>query len=451
VGYLAYGDLRPSGTLKWILAAKQHSEDVSEYKKLIGTSLVLCGIMFPVLMTLGAILIYTTPYFIKVSPALRTPVQIAMGISVAAVLINSFLGIPGNILRGFNLEYKYITLYAFVTLVAGCFVIFAVKIGWGLPGVALASLAGAVLNGAVRFWTARQLIPWLGALRPAKEEVKTFTKMSSGFFLIAIGVLLVEGTDALIVGGILLPSAVSVYVSTGAALRMLQGPLRSLNNSVASGLAGLCGNREWDSVMNVRGELQTIGICIMGVLGTMIVITNQHIVGLWLGPKLYGGDMLNLLLIINSLLTMIYQADSTILDGMLLVRQKATAFITCGMIYVVSGYFLTLKFGILGIAWANLLSRVILVSWFLYLVDRGISLDTRQYYLDLARPFLITMAMMTLAQLSLPFITIRSHLELLVALILSALISGSVLFFFGLSQSVRSRWIKRLRMIMASH
>jgi O-antigen/teichoic acid export membrane protein len=395
--YLARSDLRPLGTLRIFLSVRQHDEDIQEKRRLIGAALLVTMVMLPVILIGGAVLVWKSSSIIRVSPDYVWAVQITMAIAVLRVALDKLLGLPWSILAGMNLDYKSMGLNAATLLLGGVISVVAIKVGWGLPGVACAAVIGMIISGVVRFIVVKQNVPWFGVARPTKQELSGFGKSSGWLFLSGIADALLNVSDMLIVGTVLGPSAAAVYATTGAVLRMSSAPIASLLFSASSGIGELCGRNEWDRVLSVRSEMYMFSVVLMTIIGTGVVCLNKAFLVHWVGDGFYGGDVVNLLLVLVACTRALVATDSVLIDNLLVFKEKGMAMLLCGMISLAAGATLSYKFGVAGMAMAILISQFFLLVYFQKLMRTKLPEGKSMFGPEFSRLLLVSASLLVLA------------------------------------------------------
>lgn len=396
VGYFSLTDLRPAGTMKFLLSLKQHSNDIEEKKRLIGTTLFLWAASLPFMALIGFLVVRFFPNFIKTDSNLDS-IRIVLTILIVGVVLDRLLSIPSNVLRAQNLEYKGMGISAVTVLVIGVLNAFVVWMGWGLIGLAVSTLLGIVISSTVRMWVALRAISWIGVLWPQREEVKSFLKTSVWLTFSAISNLLLTSTDVLLIGIFLGPTASSVYLTTSLVLRSLTDPLSTFFNSANAGIAGLCGQGEWERVEKIRREMYVIAIGIMTFLGVGIVSLNRTFLALWVGPDFFGGPLLNMLLIVEFLLIVLVRIDTPIVSAALLIKEQAMVIFLGGVVSVMLGIFTMPKLGVSGMALGIIAGQGILFTFNWGLLLRRLTILTSDYVRDIGRPLLVGAVLLYIA------------------------------------------------------
>jgi O-antigen/teichoic acid export membrane protein len=449
MGYLALSDLRPMGTLKFTLAVRQHIDDAAEKRRQIGAALLIWAVTFPLLLALGAGAVWGAPLFIRTAPEHIWAVRVAMAVLVLTVGLERLFSLPGNVLRGMNLDYKAMGLNAATILLGGILVALAIWGGWGLPGVAAASLAGIVLSSAVRFLIARRVFPWFGVARPTRNEFLYFLKLSGWLFISALSSLLLVGSDLLIIGLILGPSAVAIYATTGAVLRLTMGPVAQLLGSGSSGIAGLCGQGDWTRVAKVRTEMHVVGIGVMSIIGAGVLALNEPFLQLWVGEGFYAGNITNFLLVMISLVMILFRIDGVIIDSLLQFRPKAIAMVLSGSLLVLSGGSLTYIWGLAGMALSVFLAYIILLVYFHWLINSRVQISPKEYFYSIMRPITLACFFFLIAITLSPFLRMQSWISFLSTAGLFTCIGCMLIWFLGFNPDKRKSLSRRVNTLFS--
>lgn len=324
VGYLAVGDMRPAATLKFSLAVRQHSIDEDEKRRLVGAAVRIWLYMFPVILTAGAVIVWLTPRFIRVSPEYVFAVRVAMSIVIVHVALDRILSLPSNVLIGSNLEYRSMGLNAASLLLTGLMLAMAVQLGLGLIGVACASVIGALIYGFGRFLVARRAISWFGIARASRAETLSFLKLSGWISVASLSHLFLSSADLMVVGVLFGPATAAVYGTTAAVLRIAVSPLSELLASGGVGLTGLCGEQQWERVSRLRLEMQLLSIILTSVIGAGVIALNRDFLQLWTRREIYAGTLVNVLLVVLMLVTLVYRADRVVATALMEFRILST-------------------------------------------------------------------------------------------------------------------------------
>jgi O-antigen/teichoic acid export membrane protein len=441
VGYVALADLRATSIIKLTLAVKQHDNDFHYKRQQVGASILVLLFVFPIILLLGGFVIWFAPTIIKTDPQYNLAVRIALGIGLVGIIIDLLSSIPGNILRGVNLEYKAMGLNAFVMAFTSSLSAVAIWLSTGLPGLSLATELGGCITGTVQYFIARANIPWFGIEWPDSAILKHFWQRTIWAFLGSLGFVMQNSSDLLLVGMVLNPSAAAAYGITGLVLRMVNEPLFSIVGSANPGLADLCGRGEWKRVEQVRNESHLITFFVMFIVSIGVLILNHAFINLWLGSSYYVGDTLNLLLVIISLQSIPLRLDTMTLDSMLKFKERAIATLTTSALGMGLGALLATYWGMEGIAIGVITGRLFAILWFQFIISTTGEMKTSAYINWMIRPlFFGGLLLFVSYMISLDKIGVFGFI--LVGGIVF-IVSSSCLWLLGLSQLQRSMLFRR--------
>jgi O-antigen/teichoic acid export membrane protein len=367
ISYFSLTDFRAPTALRFLLQLKQHEEDPESKQRLIGASLVLWGICLPLAIVLGVVLIQFAPLIIRMSPGNDAPVRIALAVLLVNSVIDRVLSIPMHILRAQNMDYVGMGINTLTVLGGSLLSALAIWLGFGLPGLAIATMLNIMLISIGRFAIARRALPWISAKIPSRDVFVSFFKTSAWLLFIGLGGMLAYTTDTMLVGFILGPSIAAVYISTGLVMRMVGEPMYQVISSGNAGLIGLCGQKDWERVATVRKEMYFILLFFMTILGTGVIALNRSFLSLWLGPQFFGGSLLTAGIVLSMVVLFLSRIDLLITDAMLFLREKTWAFWGAGLIVITSAFMFIKYFGPAGMAVSTLLGNLCLlvVSWIL--------------------------------------------------------------------------------------
>jgi O-antigen/teichoic acid export membrane protein len=280
----------------------------------------------------------------------------------------------------------------FTVLAGSLFSGLAIWLGWGLVGLAVATTLNIILVSLGRFWVARQAIPWLAIKSPQRDELIRFLKTSLWLFFAGLAGLLVYSTDTILVGFIFNPAASGIYMTTGVVMRMFGEPIYQIVSAGNAGLMGLCGQKDWERVAQVRKEMYFILLFFMTVLGTGVIALNGPFLSIWANSSFYGGPELTIVIVIAIVTLYLSRIDLIITDAMLFLREKTWAFFATGIVVVGGGATLLPRLGIIGMAIAMLAGNLLLLSISWFLIHRRMGRLGSGLLFELIRPLAVMAA-----------------------------------------------------------
>ena len=447
VGYLALGDARPMGTLKFTLAVEQHVDDYEQKRRQVGAALAMWALTLPILLALGGAVVWAAPHFIRTDPAHNGAVRAALAVAVLTLGADRVLSLPGNILRGLNLEYRLLGWNGALALLSGILSAGAVWLGWGLVGLAWASLVTVALSAGVAFTVMRRVVPWFGVQRPGGAEIRRYSRLGGWLFIGSLGTILLTGSDLLAVGIVLGPSAAAVYAATGAVLRLTIDPVSLLLGSGNAGIAGLCGRGDLARVRRLHREMQAAGLALMTIVGTGVVLLNPSFLRLWVGPGLFGGHLTNVVMVLLAMERIFFRVDTVVMDGFMEFRRKGIAVLVTGLLGLGLGMLLARELGLAGMAVGTFAGRLGLNVYLPLVIRRRLAGAAPARGVSLARPLATGAALLAAAWALAPLFTLHSWPTFGAAALASGVLITAIVVGAGLDRQSRGTLLSRLSRI----
>jgi O-antigen/teichoic acid export membrane protein len=390
MGYLESSDGRPTQALRLVISNLQAQPDQAAKRRWIGGALAVWACFLPLWIATGTLLIWMAPTITKVAPPLHSIVRVTCAVMMVGVLLGGLASLPESVLRGMNLGYKRMGLQAGLSFLGGALLALAVYLGMGLVGVAVASVALTGLTGLCFLSLVRRQVPWFGIDRPRRVEVGTLLQMS---LWIAAGdavAKLLLASDVIVLGMVLSPTTVTIYVLTGYAA-LLSVNLHSLAaDAVIPGLAGIIGEKSYTRAALLRRELLAVTVLFVAAAGSTILLWNRSFVHLWVGSENYAGPWTNLLMVLIAAQTAFIRCDAYIIDAALQPGRRVRVSTIAAVVAVVLSIVLTRYAGMMGLCLGILIGRATQTVWFPILVRDCLNQASELSPRWLVRPLLAT-------------------------------------------------------------
>jgi O-antigen/teichoic acid export membrane protein len=386
MGFLGLADLNATSILKLLLGIRQHNPDFAEKRRLIGAAIWQWVIFLPLVLLVGALLVFFAPRLVPISPENLTAVYWTMALMTVSIPLAQLSSIPGSVLAGQNLEYKAMGLNAAMVLIGGAMNALGVMAGFGLVVLAVTSLIGILLVNGARLLIAQRNLPWFGVARPRKVEILDLIRLSIPGSLGAAKGSLLNSADVLLFGYCFGTAAASVYMITGALIRYLVYPLQELLRSGNAGIIFLGGKGEWHRLAALRLELQQTALWGFGVMAAIVLSCNHLFVHLWVGERFYGGPLLDVAIVLHTSFRQMVQIDGIPLDASLHLYPKEAMGIAWSILGLMVGWSLTGVIGYAGIPLGVALGQGGLWGTYQFLLRRYTGLPIGQHLRRMARP-----------------------------------------------------------------
>ena len=164
--------------------------------------------------------------------------------------------------------------------------------GMGLYAIVLGWIVTLAVPAVATWWRARRLWPpprtaggAPGAAPAARQYFHRSIWVSAG----QIGQVLLAGSDVLLLGKILGPTAVVAYACTGKLVTVFANHPQLLMQAAQPALTELRASESRERLAGVATALTQTMLMLSGALVLTILPTNHYFVDAWVGPAQYGG------------------------------------------------------------------------------------------------------------------------------------------------------------------
>ncbi len=452
VSYLALGDLRPAGTLKYLLANRQSStSDTAEKQRLIATAVSYSVCSLPIFVLLGFFATHYLADLVSVGPEHFSEVRTTFIVLLVGFFIDRVLSIPSNILAAHNMGYAG-TINSLLWVLSGLIgSVIVLEQGLGLVALALVTVSAWAGRSVAQFVICIRALPWVALAKPLPGDHVAFVRISGWLSLSAISGFFLGFADILIIGFLLGPRIAAVYGIASLTSRAVFQLVSSLLGSGNAGMLKLLSNRDYVRVSNARNELHAGALLLLCLVGPVIIALNDALIGAWLGAEHRAGVITALGCVTLIALQLWARVDSVLLDGFGAIRLKALSQTGCAILLALVAPIAAIRFGLNGVILSICLANF-LFGWIVKLkVSENLSAshDTEQVKDDVIGPVILLVTFLSAALLTNS--GVGHSITLLNILVSIALASGATLFSWRLAlvdsgrAALRSRVYRLLR------
>lgn len=438
--YTTLANIRVSEVLKWSVARDRKTLSDTELKENLTSALVLILLIIPVFLILGGVLVYFAPNITKVTPEYYDLVRITASILVLTVIVKSVFSLFESVLRGMNIGYKSMGIRAVIIILGGVLKIIALKLGYGLIGLASVQVLIVFLTGFIILMIVKKNVPWFGYGKFNKERTKNFVKLS-GWFMAWMGVkTLLVGSDKVLLGYFLGPIVVTKYVVTKYIGQATQGIITNVIHGVLPGVGTLFGQKKFQKLVKVRADMILITWLLSGIIGFIILAFNSSFASLWVGADNYLNQESNLAILLMVVQYLFIQNDSVLINTMLDVKSKTILGLISVVLSVLLAYFFVESYGALGFVIGIILGRFLLSIAYPIIVKNKLT-NT----LIPQRPFQLIFTILVLWGLGYyaqSFININNWIILILSMFVAFVFSTLLFVFLGLKKIEREKFLQ---------
>lgn len=235
--------------------------------------------------------------------------------------------------------------------------------GWGLYALAIGWAVSQGLSSAIWWVRLRRRFPNAVPRRlPRISGAPLRDRLGRGLWISAAQVaqVLLQGTDLLIIGKLLGPTAVVPYFCTGKVLSVLANQPQLLAQAAQPALSELRTSADRHRLRQVCVALTRAILVLSGGVVCLVLLVNEGFVAWWVGAEQYGGFWLTLALVAGMLLrhwnmTTVYSLFALGHDKRISIAALADGAITVG-----ASILLTQAYGLLGAALGTIAGVVLI-------------------------------------------------------------------------------------------
>lgn len=270
----------------------------------------------------------------------------------------------------------------------------AISLGLGIRSIALGLLArsivwllGSAALLAVLVTTHQAPVPAIDV-----SHWTRFARLSGYTFLSRIGQLLLQGTDSLLIGGMVNSSEAARFVLTGRATDTAKMCSDRLTSAFPGSLAHLHGSGNVQKYRATSLRLLGATLSILLLAGVGVPLFNAPFMHLWLKGTVACDPHLTIILAIAALTTGVVGVINTLMYAEGRIRASALALFSVGVIKVALSVLLVTRIGLVGIPAATAISCLVVGAIYYRSYVKQILFETHSGALSRSRSALAPIA-----------------------------------------------------------
>ena len=446
VGHATPAGGRPGEALKWVVAQGQSSDDADLKRRQVGTAVAVWALFLPLVLVLGGGLAWVSPVFVHATGDEVWVVRGAAALLVVNLALMGLANLPQAVLLGENLGYRMLGLSTAILFVSAMVTALTLWAGWGLAGLAAATIVGTVLSCLTFVHIVRRQVRWWGVARPDRGAVRGFVALSWWFLLWNLVMQAMKGADFIVLGALAGTAVVAMYSLTSLVPQAVSDVVFMVISATMPGLGGIVGAGDLERAARVRSETLVLCWLLAVGAGATVIIWLPDFIRLWVGSEYDAGVTATVMICVMVLQFALIRVDSNVIDLTLQVRAKvllglASAALVVGLKVLPVG---PADLGIPGVVAALILGRAPLSVAYPVLIGRLLRLRGAVRVQAVWRPALASAALFAGA------VEIREHtgdpgwIPLVLVGCLTAALALALAYAAGLTAQQRRRLRVRL-------
>ena len=358
-GYISVVDLRPTAILRFKLAATQTKKSIQSSKEYIGSSLIISAILLPIIALVGWFLSLGFEHYFEIDEQYIAVGKTAIIILSIFIGIKGFLGVPEAIIRGNNAEYKLFFIEPLRLIVYTFFVYIFINNGFGILGVIAAIIIATFFDFILKLIIQRRLYPLLKPVLPNKNKVKEFAGKGSWYLVSSLSAQVINTFDIMLIGLLIGVKAVTIYALSKAMLFRISESFSSVLGGITASVGYLISNENTKKLTEIRYKLLRYNFIFGCLIVTYFICFNRSFVGLWVDASNYIGEYGNLVLCFAGFFTLLCLANEIFINSLQLFKVKSRILLVTVFIFLITAYFFSKEYGLLGVAISLLITKFI--------------------------------------------------------------------------------------------
>jgi O-antigen/teichoic acid export membrane protein len=350
--------------------------------------------------------------------------------------------------QGINLGYKGIWVEIGLEVLRGLSLLAATYLGFGLAGLA-GGLLGAAIVGIIAYSNlAKRHVPWFGFSRPQKSHFDFFSRFGGLLLVSNIIFRFLLLSDIVILGWVVGTNGVTIFTFTQQICNFCIYLIVIVAGSFSPGFGMLVGAGDWASARRARHEMLSLTWLLTIIMGSAILLWNNSFVSFWVGNQFFGGQSVNLLVVLMLLQTSFLRLDGTLLDASLVIKDKVIWSGISAILAISLAVMLGKKMGLPGVLLGLIAGRGLVSIMYPVLIRKIIQTENGFMRGQAARIILTSLFLISVAGFGGSFFGPVSFPVFFIGIPFSTFVIFICAFYCGLEPTVRQRIRLRLKSIV---
>lgn len=268
--------------------------------------------------------------------------------------------------------------------------VFTLWLGYGLVEVVAVRVAASVVNNLVLVWLIKRLLPDVALVRPDRKMLGALGRFSGFAYLSRLATVAYAQGDKLILGALVGMSALTHYAVPFMLVNRVFALSYRLGGVLFPVASALAANRDIERLRELYLYAARYVFFINAGLSLLLVTLAHEILLHWVGPSLAtGGAAVLILIAFASLIDSLTNAPSLVNDGLGNPHISGGFAVSRALLGIALTLILVHQLGLIGAAWAQLVTSTLVASLFLiYVHGRSVPVGLGEFLRVVVSPSL---------------------------------------------------------------
>lgn len=325
------------------------------------------------LLTVVAVSVVTLllPYLFNLETNYVAVARLVLFVSGLNIAINWFFNSFVGILSGLQRFDIFQKIGIGIGVASFALVVTFIKAGYGIVALSMINLSMSILSNTLIYWNCRRLLPELRLVRYDRKTLHLKPLINYGKYVLLnnVGMKVIFGADAVLIGIFMQASAITFYAIPGTLINMLRNLVSSATWVMNPLFSELEAKNETGRLKTIFAKTTKLSFLIGLPVGIVYVFMGKNFISLWMG-KDYGetSALVLVILTLGTLFTIWENIINSVLFGISRHHIIAWLRLVEAAIKIALCILFIKIWGIVGVALGNALSHMLLMGVILPMV-----------------------------------------------------------------------------------
>lgn len=364
--WLSFLDPGLTGVLQQRVGSAYGKQDYQAIRELLGVGLFLTGIISISIIAIGFVFAHYLPWLLDLPSTVDASVIVqAFSLTVIGTSLMLFSFSISAINQGLQSSLGFGLISNVVVALSFVLIIILLYKGFGLLAIAI----GLIFRGVCH--TLGQGVYLLWRLTDEKigfsfsfSSIAALMKLLSYTLLGRVSGIIANNVDLLIVARFLGPETVAVLSLTRKVPRLSREFVNQPSVAFMPAVSHVTGSGEIDKARDALTRLVRMMLWMLCLLAGGLIALNDDFVRLWVGPHLFAGKTINLILCGTFLFTVAAASLRNICFALGNIKGSSVASLAQSLLFIPLVIYGTKYFGLLGTVLAPLIAVLAVSAWY---------------------------------------------------------------------------------------